>query len=244
MAVSSSDVPVSAAPELSAFLPIQDTHAFRLLQARVEVLESSLELTRKVALASCSRDAHESQESRLTMLELRLSATHEASAGAADFSRDTSGAGTSGLSLHRRRLAAGHLEVHPLGPLLHALPMDVGSDRADGLDCIFEGPLDGLNAPAESCVAERSASGSLEEHPPLGGVDSHGICLPYNLPPELASNPTLPAPAYTPSPIEAFSADPGAFLCEVDQALELLTRVKAAASFNPQAFQRLLLQAL
>ena len=137
--------------------------------------------------------------------------------------------------------------MHPLGPLLHSLPLDVGSDLADGLDCIFEGPLDGLDAPAESPVNRvdaHSASGSLEEHPPLEGVGAHGIRLPDNSPPELSSNPTLPTPAYTPSPIEAFSVDPGAFLREVDQALELLTRVQAAASFNPQAFQRLLLQAL
>ena len=249
MAVSSSDVSGSAGNSPGgAFLPVQDTHVFRLLQNRVQALEASLEVTRQVALASCPREALESLENRLNMLELRLNASHDVSAGAIDFPRGTSGASTSDLSFHRSRLAAaGQLEVHPLGPLLHSLPLDVGSDLAAGLDCIFEGPLDGLEAPAESPVNRvdaHGASGSLEEHPPLEGVGAHGICLPDNSPPEPSSNPTLPTPAFTPSPIEAFSVDPGAFLREVDQALELLTRVQAAASFDPQAFQLLLLQAL
>ena len=240
MAVSSSDVPVSAASELPDFLPIQDTHVFRLLLARVEVLESSLASTREVALASCPNDAYESLVSRLDLLEHRLNTTHEAQAGAAD----TSGVGSSDLSVHHSRLlAAGHLAVHPLGPLLHALSRGVGSGGADGLDSIFEGPLDGLDASVESYGSERRASGSLDENPPPGGADSHGNCLPYNTPPVCSRNP-VPVPAYTPSPIEAFAVDPGAFLREVDQALELLTRVKDAASFNPSAFQCLLLQAL
>ena len=83
MAVSSSDVSGSAGNSPGdAFLPVQDTHVFRLLQTRVQALEASLELTRQVALASCPREALESLESRLNMLELRLNASHDVSAGA------------------------------------------------------------------------------------------------------------------------------------------------------------------
>ena len=263
MAAPSSDVPVpagsssgdelfesgavpSTSAEVSTFLPIQDTHVFRIMQARVQVLETSLDSIRKVALAACPQVAFESLERRLGMLELRMNPTTDASAGAAAMSYGSSGAGTSDMALHRNRLAAaGQLEVHPLGSLLHSMFTELDSER--GLDSIFEGPLDGLEDTAVSPAASGaacSASVSMAEHPPPSGGSSQGICLSYNSPPELASNPTSHVPAYTPSPIEAFSVDPGAFLSEVDQALELLTRVKAAASFNPQAFQRLLLQVL
>ena len=125
---------------------------------------------------------------------------------------------------------------------MHCPCLDADSVLDEGLDSIFEGPLDDLGAPADdpdASMAARSDSGSLE-----GGVMSRGICLPYNAPPVFAPDPPSPVPAYTPSPIETFAVDPAAFLSEVDQALELLIRVKDAASFNHQAFQRLLLQVL
>ena len=141
MAVSSSDVPQpagsipgadlysegavpSASHEPPAFMPIQDTQVFRLLQARVQVLESSLDLTRKVALAACPKEALESIENRLSLLERRVTTTQDASAGSTGVSHESPGAGTLDLASHRRRLAAaGQLDVHPLGPLLHALPL-------------------------------------------------------------------------------------------------------------------------